>query len=275
MTMSTQSTPGGGTQEAYKAQIDALGRDPNARPAYKQQLDTWLRQVEAAMGQAAGGSPPGGNAPVVQQPAPAGTSAAADPAAPSPETQTRQETPESATPPTSTGPVDGAAPGDVSSGGGVLSGGNVPQALKALAPQIEAASRATGVPQDRLAAVIWAESRGQAAASTTNGGNGLSDTGLMQINPATFEQLKSEHPDLQGALLGDPATDILAGAHLLADYHEQYGSWDLAQRAYNSGPGSVDVNDPNITTTGLGDPDYNRKVNGIQAALNAGQSLPA
>lgn len=157
----------------------------------------------------------------------------------------------------------------------VLSGAHVPQALKDLAPAIKSASRAIGVPEDQLAAMIWAESRGKAGASTTNGGNGMSDSGLMQINSATFGQLQADHPELQGKSVNDPAANIMAGAYLMADMKQQFGSPDLALRAYNSGPGSVDPSNANITTTGLGDPNYIMKVNSIKDALNSGQVLPS
>ena len=254
MVASTQSTPGGGATEAHTAQIERLKSDSNATPAFKQQLDAWLQQLDAVMRHAA--SPEAGAAP-----APAPPQAQQARPGPTPVGQTGGPTP--------TGAPASEPTGDA------LSGANVPQALKNLAPAIQRASEQTGVPQDRLAAVIWAESRGKAEASTTNGGNGMSDSGLMQINSATYGQLRADHPDLQGKSVNDSATNILAGAYLLADMKGQFGSWDLAQRAYNSGPGSVDVNNPDITTTGLGDPDYNRKVNGIKAALNGGQALPA
>lgn len=50
MAMSTQSIPGNGATEAYKTQIESLKSDPNANPAFKQQLDAWLGQLEAAAG---------------------------------------------------------------------------------------------------------------------------------------------------------------------------------------------------------------------------------
>ncbi len=251
MATSTQPVPGTGAVDTYKAQVDSLKNDPNATPAFKQQLDNWLQQLGVAKGDAAGQPTQSANPAPAQQPS-----------APPPG-------PASGGQPGSAKPVEASAPGNV------LSGDNVPQALKDLAPATQRASQETGVPQDQLAAVIWAESRGKAEASTTNGGNGLSDSGLMQINSATFGQLQADHLELQGKSVNDPATNILAGGYLLADMHKQFGSWDLAQRAYNSGPGSVDVANPDATTTGLGDPNYNQKVNGIKAALNSGQALPA
>ena len=250
MDMSTQSVSSGA--EAYKTQIDALKNDPNATPEFKQQLDAWMQQLDATKGEAAGQPAPGG------EPAPA------------------QQLGMTLPPPSASGIGPTAPqPADAPASSDVLSGANVPQALKDLAPAIQSASQATGVPEGRLAAVIWAESRGKSEASTINGGNGMSDSGLMQINSATFGQLQTDHPELQGKSVNDPETNILAGAHLLADMEKQFGSWDLAQRAYNSGPGSVDTSNADITTTGLGDPNYNTKVNGILDLLNKGKALPA
>lgn len=151
----------------------------------------------------------------------------------------------------------------------------VPAELHQYDAAIQTASKDSGVPADRISAVIWDESRGQAGAASTNGGNGMTDGGLMQINPETFKQLQSEHPDLQGKSMTDAATNIEAGSDLLADEQKKYGSWDLAERAYNSGEGSVDTSDANITTTGLGDADYIQKINKNLAAIDAGTGLPA
>lgn len=249
----------GGLIDSYAAQIKTLQADPNATGAYKEQLDQWLDQVKAATDQMGSpAAPPVGAAPSSPLPPEPLAPVAVD----KPTSPALDPTPSNASP---TPPSSSA----------VLSGPNVPAALTALAPAIESASRQTGVPVSELAAVIWDESRGVLAASSTNPGNGLSDSGLMQINPATFGQLQSDHPELQGKSLADPATNILAGAYFLSDLHQQFGTWDLALRAYNSGPLSVDPQDANVTTTGLGDPDYIGKVDGFRETLDAGGTLPA
>lgn len=90
----------GSAVEAYKAQIQALKSDPNATPAFKQQLDAWLGQMEAAAGapnstdratpapqpspQPAGGMPPGavagdGPKPLKDTAAPSGASSGSEP----------------------------------------------------------------------------------------------------------------------------------------------------------------------------------------------------
>ena len=166
------------------------------------------------------------------------------------------------------------APGQTPSASGSGSG-NVPGALSSLAPAIDAASKATGVPKDLLSAVMWDESRGQAGATSTNPGNGKTDGGLMQMNPDTFSALQAKHPELSGKSLSDPSTNVLAGAYLLADEKAKFGSWDAALRAYNSGEGSVNPSNPNVTTTGLGDPNYVQKVDQNKADIDNGTPLPS
>ncbi|WP_426756209.1 transglycosylase SLT domain-containing protein [Myxococcus sp. Y35] len=154
--------------------------------------------------------------------------------------------------------------------------GNLPPALEKLRPQIEAAAAKTGVPAEMLAAQVWAESRGKVDATSTNGGNGLTDTGLMQMNPNTFKELQGKYPELQGKSLSDPATNILAGAYYMKDMKAQFGSWDLALRAYNSGPNGVDKSNPHAIPAGTGDASYVQKVNQFANTLATGQgSLPA
>ncbi|MGO3124125.1 MAG: lytic transglycosylase domain-containing protein [Advenella sp.] len=139
---------------------------------------------------------------------------------------------------------------------------------------ILAASKATGVPANLLAAVIWDESKGIASAGTVNGENGLSDSGLMQVNPATYAALKEQYPELLGADVSDAKNNIMAGALYLKDNYDQFGSWNLALRAYNSGPLSVDPSDHMISTTGFGTQNYVEKVNFYWDSLNQDVPMP-
>jgi hypothetical protein len=160
------------------------------------------------------------------------------------------------------------------SGAGTLGTGNIQPALAKYAPMINAASRATGVSPDIIAAQLWQESRGDAGATSTNPGNGMTDVGLMQINPGTYADLQRKHPQLQGKSASDPATNILAASYLMSDLLKQYGgNVDAALRAYNSG--SVDLSNPNIAPGGIGDPNYVRSVNEIMSDLKTGQAIPA
>nr|WP_306414623.1 lytic transglycosylase domain-containing protein [Corallococcus carmarthensis] len=131
------------------------------------------------------------------------------------------------------------------------------------------------MPAEMLAAQIWQESRGNLEAVTTNGGNGLTDTGLMQVNPNTYGELQAKHPELQGKNLSDPETNILAGAFYMKDMKAQFGSDELALRAYNSGPNGVDRSNPDAIPAGTGDATYVQKVKSFMNTLATGQgTLP-
>lgn len=154
-------------------------------------------------------------------------------------------------------------------GGNTLSR-NIPPALEPLREWIEAASRKSGVPANLIAAMIWQESRGVIGATSLNGGNGLTDVGLLQINPNTYEHsIKARHPELGSA--SDPPTNILAGAYYMDFLQQKFVSWELALRAYNSGELGVDVNNPHATPAGTGDPTYVVKVMSFWATLDSGQ----
>ncbi|WP_206956681.1 lytic transglycosylase domain-containing protein [Trinickia acidisoli] len=152
--------------------------------------------------------------------------------------------------------------------------GTLPPALQPYRADILNAANKSGVPPNVLAAQIYQESRGQVNAGSTNQATGLTDAGLMQVDPATFQSLRQEHPDL-GSDLSDPATNILAGAYYDEDMYKQFGSIPLMLRAYNSGPDGVDKSNPNAIPAGVGDPNYVTLVMQYANDIQVGKALPA
>jgi hypothetical protein len=182
--------------------------------------------------------------------------------------------PASAGAPTSTGTGLSSSSVPVSSdfGGSTLGPGFPPQ-LEPYRSDIESASQQTGVPANLLAAQIWQESRGNPGAASTNS-NGMTDAGLMQVDPATFASLQQEHPALQGKNLSDPSSNILAGAYYMSDMSKQFGgNWDEALRAYNSGPDQVNAG--NLSDVSIGDPNYVNEVTQFASTIQQGGQLPA
>jgi len=124
----------------------------------------------------------------------------------------------------------------------------------------EQASKETGVPAKLLASVTMQESGGDIGATSTNPGNGKTDTGMNQINPDTYAGMRKEHPDKLGADINDPKNQIMCTALMLKEGKEKFGSYDAALRAYNSGDDQVDKN--NLSNVTIGDPNYVKEVNG-------------
>jgi len=120
--------------------------------------------------------------------------------------------------------------------------------------EIEAASRETGIPEEIIAGMIWQESKGR---PNTPGG------GLLQLGP-------NEFASYGGGDINNPLDNIRAGARYLKELHDRFGSWELALRAYNSGPNGVDPGNFNATPAGTGDPTYVDKV--LRAAREVGFS---
>ncbi len=200
----------------------------------------------------------------------------AAPAALSPFDQSSFTPSSAAKAPVELNPTGTSALGGVSPSGEAKLGPGLPPALGQYKGAIESAAAKAGVPASMLAGQIWQESRGNLGATSTNGGNGLTDTGLMQVNPNTFQELQAKHPELQGKNLADPETNILAGAFYMKDMKEQFGSWDLALRAYNSGPNGVDRSNPNAIPAGTGDATYVQKVKQFWDTISTGRgTLPA
>lgn len=162
--------------------------------------------------------------------------------------------------------------------GGSQTGLHLPAQLEPFRDAIQQAADASGVPANVIAGMIWDESRGDIGALTVNGGNGLGDTGLMQVNPETFKELQAQYPELLGGKeLNDPATNIMAGALYVKEQLADFGSLDLALRAYNSGPLNVNPdNVADISRYGTGTASYVEKVNNYADIIGSGNgTLPA
>lgn len=131
-----------------------------------------------------------------------------------------------------------------------------------------------------LAGQIWQESRGKTEATTVNGGNGLSDSGLMQVDSNTFADLQSRYPHLLGsdASPSRPEDSIMAGALYLKEQREAFGGdTGAGLRGYNSGAGNVNISDlTDISKNGTGDPTCVGKVLSFAAIIASGSgTLPA
>ena len=112
------------------------------------------------------------------------------------------------------------------------SGLHLPAPLLDHEQAIMRAARETHQAPEVLAGQIWQESRGKTEATTVNGGNGLSDSGLMQVNSNTFADLQSRYPHLLGpdASPSAPEDSIMAGALYLKEQRETFGDWTDANK---------------------------------------------
>ncbi len=179
--------------------------------------------------------------------------------------------------------TDGAAPAQGSPAQGVAgiegaSGLHLPPAMAKHEEAIGAAAKASGQPANVIAGMMWAESRGNSAASTVNGGNGQSDSGLMQVNSATAAEVQSKHPEHFNENMTADEKNIMTGALYLKDQREAFGGdMNSALRAYNSGANTVNRDDPSdVSKTGLGDPNYVANVNNFAEIIGSGKGqLPA
>ena len=74
----------------------------------------------------------------------------------------------------------------------------------------------------------------------------------MQLMPSTATSL--------GVNPFNPSQAVSAAAHLLSNYHQQFGSWSLALAAYNAGPAAVKAYS--------GVPPYSQTQNYVQTVLS-------
>ena len=93
---------------------------------------------------------------------------------------------------------------------------------------VQAASKAYGVPEDVILAVIETESGFKPDAKSATGVRGL-----MQVTQDTYKDLGFTGDR------SDPTNSINAGTKLLSQLYRQYGNWDDAFTAYNGGSHGV------------------------------------
>ena len=111
--------------------------------------------------------------------------------------------------------------------------GSIPKEMEFLRGDIENASHVSGVPANRIAAVIWAESRGNLKSpESSRNSDGTTDYGLMQIGQKRYDN------DVK-PVTGGPALDVrnthdnvIAGALEMAKDVKDLGSFHKAHMAY-------------------------------------------
>ena len=101
------------------------------------------------------------------------------------------------------------------------------------AAHIAEASQRFGIPERWIVAVMRAESAGNTRAVSNAGAQGL-----MQVMPATWDDLRVRHR--LGSDPFDPRDNILAGAAYLREMYDRYGTIPAMLAAYNSGPDRYD-----------------------------------
>jgi LysM repeat protein len=152
----------------------------------------------------------------------------------------------------------------------------VPGWCEPLRNMISMASQEANVPADLIAAVIYQESGGNINVDATGNPNGGSDSGLMQVNQYTANQLEQKYPErFQG--IGGSAKNIMLGASYLRDMYDTIAdsNWGITLRAYNSGPNGVDKNDLRARPAGTGDSTYVDKIFRFWSDISQGNDPPA
>ncbi|WMS43171.1 lytic transglycosylase domain-containing protein [Acuticoccus sp. MNP-M23] len=102
-----------------------------------------------------------------------------------------------------------------------------------IAAHIAEAAQRFGIPEHWIATVMGAESAGDARAISHAGAQGL-----MQVMPATWEDLRIRHR--LGSDPFDPRDNVLAGAAYLREMYDRYGTIPAMLAAYNAGPDRYD-----------------------------------
>jgi hypothetical protein len=100
---------------------------------------------------------------------------------------------------------------------------------EAMCLMIESAAKASGLPLEFFARVIWQESRFQADAVGPATRSGQHAQGIAQFMPGTASERRLLDPF-------DPVQALPKSAEFLAELRDQFGNLGLAAAAYNAGP---------------------------------------
>src|SRR5438128_11772006 len=103
---------------------------------------------------------------------------------------------------------------------------------EAMCLMIESAARASGLPLEFFARVIWQESRFQSDAVGPVKRSGQRAQGIAQFMPGTASERRLLDPF-------DPVQALPKSAELLGELRDQFGKLGLAAAAYNAGPRRV------------------------------------
>ncbi len=106
------------------------------------------------------------------------------------------------------------------------------EAREAMCLMIESAARASNLPLEFFARVIWQESRFQATAVGPVTRNGQRAQGIAQFMPGTASERRLLDPF-------DPVQALPKSAEFLDELRSQFGNLGLAAAAYNAGPRRV------------------------------------
>jgi hypothetical protein len=107
-----------------------------------------------------------------------------------------------------------------------------PDTREAVCLMIEAAARASGLPLEFFARVIWQESRFQSDAMGPMTRRGQRAQGIAQFMPGTASERRLLDPF-------DPVQALPKSAEFLNELRNQFGNLGLAAAAYNAGPRRV------------------------------------
>ncbi|MDR3467717.1 MAG: lytic transglycosylase domain-containing protein [Xanthobacteraceae bacterium] len=105
-------------------------------------------------------------------------------------------------------------------------------ARQSMCLMIEAAARASSLPLDFFARVIWQESRFQPTAVGPLTRSGERAQGIAQFMPRTADERRLLDPF-------DPVQALPKSAEFLAELRDRFGNLGLAAAAYNAGPRRV------------------------------------